>query len=154
MRRTAPRFALHLGVAANEKVFHSSLSRDPDLAIKMLSSTDYREFYASDPRFQQLIEDHQTAECCPSGHRRQVDGVFCPICGARFATDHLVERLLNAAAEELELSDFLRAKVAATGATTVREVLALTETRLQDEKWIGPKRARLILNAAEEYISG
>lgn len=154
MRKTAPRYALHLGVAANEKVFHSSMSRDPDLAIKKLSTVDYREFYASDQRFQQLIDDHQTAESCPNGHRRQVDGTFCPVCGLRFATDHLVELLLNASIDELAFSEWLRAKVAATGAITVRAVLALTETRLQDEKGIGPKRARLILNTAEEYISG
>ncbi len=154
-RRQANRYALHLGVAANEKIFHSSFSRDPDLAIKRLSIADYREFYASDDRFDQLIQDHPSTDICPNGHVRKTDGAFCPICGKRFAIDKVILSLLDDSIDRLFLTDFLKQKLRDDfRAETIRDVLTLTQTDLRRAAWIGPVRARLIANAAEEYISG
>ncbi len=154
-RRQSPRYALHLGVAANEKIFHSSLSRDPDFAIKRLSLTDYREFYASDERFQKLITDHPSKETCPSGHQRQIDGAYCPICGKRFEIDQVIESLLNDPPDKLSITNFLIQKVIQHfQVKTIKDVLHLTESQLQEVSGIGPIRARIITNAAEEYISG
>ncbi len=154
-RRQAPRYALHLGVAANDKIFHSSLSRDPDEAIKRLSIADYREFYASDDRWDQLITEHPSAETCPNNHPRQADGDFCPICGDRFTVDGVIQALLADPVEKLALTTFLKGKLQNEfDSKTVRDTLSLTETQLQRAKWIGPVRARLITNAAEEYITG
>lgn len=153
-RKQAKRYALHLGVAANDKVFHSSMSRDPDKAIKILSLTDYREFYSSDDRFSELVNDHPDQQTCPNGHIRQTEGNFCPICGERFKVDHVIESLLNDSINNLSLSDFLYSKVREFGASTVRDVLNLTESRLQEAYRIGPKRSRQIINVAEEYITG
>jgi hypothetical protein len=154
-RRQAPRYAVHLGVAANEKIFHSKLSRDPDQAIKLLSIADYREFYTADPRFGQLVEEHKQEETCPNGHPRRVDGAFCSVCGARFAVDKVIERLLEDSVSKLGLTSFLENKLLREfSADRIRNVLSLTESRLQEAKWIGPIRSRVIVNAAEEYISG
>lgn len=154
-RKQAKRYALHLGVAANDKVFHSQFSRDPDKAIRLLSIADYREFYASDVRFSELVADHPAQETCPNGHVRQAEGNFCPMCGAKFEFDHIVESLLNDSSNNLSLSQFLRRSlINEFNALTVRDVLNLTETKLQKADWIGPKRSREIINAAEEYISG
>jgi len=154
-RRQAPRFALHLGVAANERVFHSRFSRDPDRAIRRLSIADYREFYASDARFTQLLTDHPEQENCPNGHPRQTEGAYCAVCGIRFDVDKVLARLLNDPVSRLSLSDFLRRKLSDDfQATTIRDVLRLTETDLQTAYLIGPVRSRRIVNAAEEYISG
>ena len=153
-RKQAKRYALHLGVAANDKVFHSSMSRDPDKAIKILSLTDYREFYSSDDRFSELVNDYPDQQTCPNGHIRQTEGNFCPICGERFKMDHVIESLLNDSIDNLSLSDFLYSKVREFGALTVRDVLNLTESRLQEAYRIGPKRSRQIINVAEEYITG
>lgn len=154
-RKQARRFAMHLGVAANEKVFHSTLSRDPDIAIKRLSIADYREFYASDSRFDQLVADHPSTDTCPNNHRRQTDGAFCPICGERFKVDKVIETLLDDPVERLSLTDFLKSKLQNDFlANDIRGVLKLTPTRLQTAWMIGPVRARQIVNAAEEYISG
>lgn len=154
-RRQAPRYALHLGVAANDKVFHSSLSRDPDKAIKILSLADYREFYGSDPRFQELIDNHQETDRCPNEHPRESDGPFCPTCGARFPVDNVIVQLLDDPVGKLALTDFLKRKLTEDfNAGTIRAVLSLTESDLQTARMIGPKRSRMIVNAAEEYISG
>jgi hypothetical protein len=154
-RKQARRFALHLGVAANEKVFHSSLSRDPDIAIKRLSIADYREFYASDPRFEQLVSDYPSSATCPNNHVRQTDGAFCPICGQRFKVDKVIETLLNDPVGRLSLTEFLKSKLHNDfSANDIRSVLKLTPTKLQTAWMIGPVRARQIINAAEEYISG
>lgn len=154
-RRQAHRYALHLGVAANDKIFHSAFSRDPDVAIKRLSIADYREFYASDERFEQLIQDHPSTDVCPSGHARKADGAFCPICGKKFAVDKVILSLLDDPVEKLFLTDFLKQKLREDfRAERVRDVLNLTESELQKAAWIGPVRARLIANAAEEHISG
>lgn len=154
-RKQSRRFALHLGVAANEKIFHRSLSRDPDKAIASLSIADYREFYTSDSRFSQLVDDYPSTEVCPNNHPRQTDGSFCPVCGERFAVDKVIDRLLNDGSDKLLLTPFLKKTVIREfKANTVRDVLALTETELQRARGIGPVRARLIVNAAEEYISG
>ena len=154
-RKQARRFAMHLGVAANEKVFHSTLSRDPDIVIKRLSIADYREFYASDSRFDQLVADHPSTDTCPNNHRRQIDGAFCPICGERFKVDKVIETLRDDSVERLSLTDFLKSKLRDDFlAKDIRSVLKLTPTRLQTAWMIGPVRARQIVNAAEEYISG
>lgn len=154
-RKQARRFALHLGVAANEKVFHSTLSRDPDIAIKRLSIADYREFYASDSRFDQLVSDYPSTDTCPNNHPRQTDGAFCPICGERFKVDKVIETLLNDPVERLSLTEFLTSKLRIDFlANDIRSVLNLTPTKLQTAWMIGPVRARQIVNAAEEYISG
>lgn len=154
-RKQAPRFALHLGVSANEKVFQQAFSRDPDQAVKLLSLTDYREFYSSDSRFEQLLTDYPSNEKCPNNHPRQADGMFCPVCGARFAIDKVIERLLDDKMEMLSLTTFQMEKLRSNfGAIKVRDVIGLTESELQSVKWIGPIRARQIVNAAEEYISG
>lgn len=154
-RRQAHRYALHLGVAANEKAFHSSFSRDPDIAIKRLSIADYREFYVSDERFEQLLNDHPSRDICPNGHIRKTDGSFCPICGKRFAVDRVILSLLDDPVEKLFLTEFLKQKLKHDfQAKTVRDALTLTESELQSAAWIGPIRSRLITNAAEEYISG
>jgi len=154
-RRQAPRYALHLGVAANEKVFHSAFSVNPDDAIKRLSITDYREFYASDHRFKLLVDNHQDLETCPNQHPRQVDGAFCPICGARFEVDGVITKLLEDSLDKLGITSFLKRKLKDEfNAKTIRDVLGLTESDLQQASRIGPKRSRMIVNAAEEYISG
>jgi hypothetical protein len=154
-RKQARRFALHLGVAANEKVFHSTLSRDPDVAIKRLSIADYREFYASDSRFNQLVSDYPSTDTCPNNHPRQTDGAFCPICGERFKVDQVIETLLDDPVERLSLTEFLTSKLQIDFlANDIRSVLSLTPTKLQTARMIGPVRARQIVNAAEEYISG
>lgn len=154
-RKQAKRYALHLGVAANEKVFHSALSRDPDDAIKRLSTTDYREFYSSDSRFVELVDAHPSSDGCPNGHPRTAEGAFCPTCGERFAVDKVIEALLNDPVRKLAVSDFLKSKLTGDlNAPTVRDALRLTEAQMQEAKWIGPVRARLITNAAEEYITG
>ena len=154
-RRQAPRYALHLGVAASEKVFNSAFSANPDEAIKRLNITDYREFYASDSRFKLLIDNYQDLETCPNQHPRQVDGPFCPICGARFEVDRVIEKLLEDPLENLGVTSFLKRKLKDEfNAQTIRDVLALTESDLQQASRIGPIRSRMIVNAAEEYISG
>ena len=154
-RKQASRYALHLGVAANEKVFHSKFSRDPDLAIKKLSLTDYREFYASDPRFQQLKEDYPSTETCPNGHLRETDGRFCPTCGEKFGISNVILDLLNDSVDYLFLTEFLKNSLKGSlEAHTVGEVMELTESDIKQAWMIGDVRAKLILNAAEEYISG
>lgn len=154
-RKQAKRYALHLGIAANDKVFHSQFSRDPDKAIKLLSIADYREFYATDIRFSELVTNHPSLETCPNGHVRQADGNYCPTCGAKFTIDHIVGSLLDDSINNLSLSQFLRRSLSKEfNAQTVRDVLNLTETTLQKADLIGPKRSRQIINAAEEYISG
>jgi len=154
-RRQSHRYAIHLGVAANEKVFHSSFSRDPDVAIKRLSIADYREFYASDDRFAQLVNDHPSRETCPNGHIRKNDGAFCPNCGKKFAVDRVIVSLLEDPVEKLFLTDFLKKKLVQDfHAKAIRDALNLTESQLQSAVWIGPVRAKLIANATEEYISG
>ena len=153
-RKQAKRYALHLGVAANDKIFHSSLSRDPDKAIKLLSIADYREFYESDDRFINIVNDHPDKQTCPNGHIRQAEGNFCPVCGAKFKIDPVIENLLSDSINNLLLSEFLISKIIEFRASTVRDVLNLTESRLQEAYRIGPKRARQIINAAEEYITG
>lgn len=154
-RKQAKRYALHLGVAANDKVFHSQFSRDPDKAIKSLSIADYREFYATDIRFTELVTNHPSLETCPNGHIRQAEGNFCPMCGSKFAIDHIVQSLLNDSINNLSLSQFLRnSLIQEFNAQTIRDVLHLTETTLRKADGIGPKRSRQIINAAEEYISG
>lgn len=154
-RTQAKRYALHLGVAANEKVFHSSLSRDPDKAIKLLRLVEYREFYASDDKFNELVKDHPSTESCPNGHPRNADGDFCPVCGLRFHVDKVINALLNDSLNNLPISRFLKGKLSEHfEAINIRDVLNLTESKLQEAYQIGPVRARLISNAAEEYISG
>jgi hypothetical protein len=154
-RKQAPRFALHLGVAANEKVFHRSFSRDPDQAIRLLSSADYREFYTSDSRFSQLVKDYPSTEACPNNHPRESDGPFCPMCGERFTIDKVIEKLLDDSVDTLALTKFLKNKLTnEIKAETIRSVLSSTETDLQKARYIGPVRSRIIMNAAEEYISG
>lgn len=154
-RRQSPRYALNLGIAANERVFQSSFSRNPDFAIKRLSVADYREFYATDERFAQLVDQHPSTETCPNGHPRRTDGPFCPICGSRFAVDKVIEDLLQDSVDKLALTDFLKNKLRDDfQATTVRVAIGLTESDLQQARFIGPVRSRVIVNATEEYISG
>jgi DNA polymerase III delta prime subunit len=154
-RKPAPRYALNLGVAANEKVFKSDFSANPDEAIKKLNITDYREFYATDPRFEQLIDSYQEQETCSNGHPRQVDGAFCPVCGSRFEADRVIAKLLEDELDKLTITSFLKSKLIDDfKAQTIRDVLELTESDLQKANLIGPIRSRTIVNAAEEYISG
>lgn len=154
-RKQARRYALNLGIAANEKVFHSTFSRDPDRAIKLLSLTDYREFYASDDRFEELVASHPNTESCPNGHPRKADGAFCPVCGQKFGSDKIVDKLLSDPVANLDLTAFLIDTLTAKlGANVVGDVLRLTESQIRTAKWIGEIRAREIINAAEEYISG
>ncbi len=154
-RRQAPRYALNLGVAASEKVFHSAFSVNPDEAIKRLNITDYREFYTSDPRFQSLADSYQELETCPNKHPRQTEGLFCPICGAKFEVNRVIERLLEDSIDRVSITSFLKRKLKDDlKIQTVRDVLAFTESELQQAPLIGPKRSRTIVNAAEEYISG
>jgi hypothetical protein len=154
-RRQAKRYALHLGVAANDKVFHSKYSRDPDRAIKILSLADYREFYSSDDRFAQLVADHPSQDKCPNGHVREVGGSFCNICGSKFEIDKVIRALLADPLDDLALSQFLRDTLHnAFHIQTVGDVLSMTESKLREAMWIGPKRSRIMMNAAEEYISG
>lgn len=154
-RRQSPRYALNLGVAANEKVFHSSFSRNPDLAIKRLSLTDYREFYSTDERFVQLVNEHPSTERCPEGHLRTTDGAFCPECGKKFVIDPVIEDLLQDSIDKLALSDFLKNKFKDDlSAPTIRSAIALTETDIQRAHLIGPFRSKVMINATEEYISG
>jgi hypothetical protein len=154
-RRQAPRYALHLGVAANDKIFNSAYSRDPDSAIDLLSIADYREFYANDARFAGLAEDYPQREMCPNNHPRQTEGAFCPVCGERFAETNVVKQLLDAPVQNLAISEFLLSTLRDKAkATTIRNVMSLTETDLQRYPYIGPVRSRIIVNAAEEYVSG
>ena len=52
-------------------------------------------------------------------------------------------------------TDFLKQKLVQDfRAKAIRDALNLTESQLQSAIWIGPVRAKLIANAAEEYISG
>lgn len=154
-RKQARRYALNLGIAANEKVFHSIFSRDPDRAIKLLSLTDYREFYASDDRFEELVASHPNTESCPNGHPRKADGAFCPVCGQKFSPDKIVDKLLSDPVTNLDLTPFLiETLTSKLSANVVGDVLRLTESQIRTAKWIGGIRAREIINAAEEYISG
>jgi len=154
-RKQAPRYAMNLGVAANEKIFNSIFSVNPDEAIKRLAITSYREFYSSDSRFKLLVDSYQDLEACPNGHPRQIDGLFCPTCGARFEVNRVITTLLEDSLDKLSITSFLRRKLKDEfNAQTVRDVLALTESDLQQASQIGPKRSRTIVNAAEEYISG
>ena len=133
----------------------STFSRDPDVAIKRLSIADYREFYASDSRFNQLVSDYPSTDICPNKHPRQTEGAFCPICGERFKVDKVIETLLADPVERLSLTKFLRFKLRSDFlANDIRSVLMLTPTKLQTARMIGPIRAQQIVNAAEEYISG
>jgi DNA polymerase III delta prime subunit len=154
-RKTAPRYALNLGVAAGEKVFNSFFSANPDEAIKRITISDYREFYSSDSRFERLIDNYQEQESCINGHPRQVDGAFCPLCGAKFEVDTVIIKLLEDSPEKLSITSFLKRKLQDEfQAQTIRDVLELTESDLQRANRIGPIRSRIIVNAAEEYISG
>ncbi|WP_419788310.1 hypothetical protein [Pseudodesulfovibrio sp.] len=154
-RRQSRRYSLNLAVAANDKIFHSIYSRNPAKAIKKLSIADYREFYASDDRFQQLVDENPAQESCPNGHLRNADGDFCPICGARFTINEVLKDLLNDPIQVLPMSDFLNERVYTVfSAETVGDVLKLTESQLQQAHMIGPVRSRMIINIAEEYISG
>jgi hypothetical protein len=90
-----------------------------------------------------------------SGHLRKTEGAFCPICRKKFAVDRVVLLLLDDSVDKLFLTEFLKRKLLQDlEAKTVRDALTLTESQLQSAPWIGPVRARLIKNAAEEYISG
>lgn len=154
-RKQSKRYALHLGVAANDKIFNSEFSLVPEAAIKKLAISDYREFYASDPMFATLVQNHPAQESCPNGHIRQADGDFCPICGAKFQLNPVVQELLNDDISVLHLSHFLKDKVTTTfGVITVGDLLKLTESDLKQAHQIGPVRSRMLINIAEEYISG
>ena len=154
-RKQASRYALHLGVAANDKIFHTMFSRDPDHAISKLSIADYREFYATDSRFNELVTNHPSLDSCPNGHPRQTDGNFCPICGQQFKLDNIVEDLLSEPFNKLYLTKFLLTILREEfEVNTVRDVLDLTESTLQSVHRIGPVRSKQIVNAAEEFITG
>ena len=154
-RKSAPRYALHLGIAVTERIFHSKFARNPDHGIKMLSLTDYREFYASDKRFDEIINAHPEVETCPNGHERKVDGPFCPVCGKEFEVDSVIKTLLGDKIDKLSLTVWLKNKLSTDfHCSFVSDTLKLTEEDLKTAHMIGDVRARLIRNAAEEYITG
>lgn len=154
-RKQAKRFGLNLGFAAADKVFHSRYSRDPDNAFKQLSTADYREFYAHDPRFSELLENHPGQEVCPNGHPRQAEGQFCPMCGAKFSENPVISLLLDRPVSALSLTEFLINKLESDlKIQNVGQLLRTDATHLRTANGIGPVRSRLMLNAAEEFISG
>jgi hypothetical protein len=154
-RKQAKRFSLHLGFSAADKVFHSRYSRDPDGAFKQLSAADYREFYANDTRFSELLDQHPGQEICPNGHIKETEGQFCPVCGAKFAENPVISLLLDRSVDELSLSEFLKTKLRADlQIKSVRDLLRKTGPDLMIAAGIGPIRSRQMLNAGEEFISG
>ncbi|MGR9506344.1 ORC-CDC6 family AAA ATPase [Rhizobium leguminosarum] len=154
-RKQAKRYSLHLGFAAADKVFHSRYSRDPDIAFKQLSSADYREFYANDSRFSELLDQHPGQDMCPNGHIKETEGQFCPICGAKFSENPVISLLLDRSVNDLSLSEFLKGKLATDlKINTVRDLLRKNAPDLMAAPGIGPVRSRQMLNAGEEFISG
>ena len=69
-----------------------------------------------------------------------------------------VQQRLNTAVEELDITEWQKAKLAELGLVTIRQVLNATEEDLQQAYYVGEKRARRIRNAAMqavmEYLSG
>ncbi|KRA68678.1 hypothetical protein YA62_011035 [Agrobacterium sp. LC34] len=154
-RKQAKRYGLHLGFAAADKVFHTKYSRDPDLAFKQLQAADYREFYASDQRFTELLDQHPGQDICPNGHIKETEGQFCPVCGEKFAENPVISLLLDRSVINLSLSTFLKGKLTNDlKIQTIRELLRKGDADLRAASMIGPVRARQMLNAAEEFISG
>ena len=70
----------------------------------------------------------------------------------------LIKSQLGRSADQLELTQFARGKLKELGFDTVEKILAASETDFQRAKWVGPVRARQMMNAATaavmEYLSG
>lgn len=154
-RKQSKRYALHLGVAANDRVFHSNFSRNPEEAIKLLSLTDYREFYATDNMFDDIIGNNPFIDACPNGHPRTAEGEYCSICGKKFSENDVLKTLLDDSIENLSLSRFLLNILKdECNATVIRDIFQINRKSLLKLQYIGEIRSRIIINAIEEYISG
>lgn len=157
-RKTAPRYAINLGLIASEKAFAQRFARKPGDAIKLISKDDYREFYATDQTFDELVKAHKEtlAPCTNCGRDREnPQHAGCPYCMQPYPKDSILPSLLEEPINILPLPKYILGLITENGKfTTIKDVLFSTLEDLQTIHGIGFVRSRMIRNAAEEHISG
>ncbi|AOY06237.1 hypothetical protein [Bacillus subtilis] len=157
-RKTAQRYAINLGLIASDRVFAQSFARQPGDAIKLISKDDYREFYATDSTFDELVKAHKEtlAPCTNCGRDREnPQHAGCPYCMQPYPKDSILPSLLEEPIDTLPLPKYILRLISANGQfTTIKDVLFTTLEDLQTIHGIGFVRSRMVRNAAEEHISG
>jgi hypothetical protein len=157
-RKTAPRYAVNLGLLVTDRAFASAFARRPLEAISRISKDDYREFYYSDVEFEKLVEQHRDklAPCTHCGKEREsYQHQGCPYCMTPYPKDEILPALLEDGVEKLAMSGRIKEYVRADGRfIKVKNILSSSLEELDTIFQVGPVRARIIRNAAEEYVSG
>jgi hypothetical protein len=157
-RKTAQRYAINLGLIASDRVFAQRFARQPGDAIKLISKDDYREFYTTDPTFDELVKAHKEtlAPCTNCGRDREnPQHAGCPYCMQPYPKDSILPSLLEEPIATLPLPKYILRLITANGQyKTIKDVLFTTLEDLQTIHGIGFVRSRMVRNAAEEHISG
>lgn len=157
-RKTAQRYAINLGLVVTDKAFAKPFARQPAEAIKLISKDDYREFYATDQTFDELVTVHNDSlpPCTNCGREREnPQHAGCPYCMHPYPKDNILPSLLDDHIHKLAIPHIVLRSVNVDGRyQTVKDILFTTLEQLQTIYNIGPVRSRILRNAAEEYISG
>lgn len=156
-RKTAPRYSINLGLAVQNRIFAETFSRKPMEAIARLSKDDYREFSASDKQFEHLIDVHQDsmAPCSHCGRPREnIEFTGCPYCLTPYPTNDILPKLMEDPIQALSIPNFLFNYLSTNKKyKKVKDLYTASLEDLQEINRIGPNRARIIKNIAEEYLS-
>lgn len=152
VRNTGLRYMVNLALLSAEKAFTSTNIGE---TIKSLSMTDYREFSANDPQIEGYLKtlNESTDRCIKCMADIPPHAKFCMECGNKVESRSIISGLLEEPIDNVSLSTKLIRRVK-PHYPKVGSVLQATLDDLMTIKWIGPKRSRMIKNAAEEFISG
>jgi hypothetical protein len=151
-RKTGQRYMVHLALLFTEKAFISNKFSD---VINMISLTDYREFSAGDPSFDDYLEKlkQSSEECQECSAEIPPNAKFCPECGDKIVGKSIVGQLLDDSARKISISSAIADRVEPEY-PLVGDVIHATRQDLMRISYIKEVRSKMIKNAADEYISG
>jgi hypothetical protein len=151
-RKTGQRYMVHLALLFTEKAF---VSKKFSEIINMISLTDYREFSAEDPSFDQYLDRLKLSaeECQKCSSEIPANAKFCPACGSKVEEKSIVGALLDDSVRDLSISGLIADRVEPEY-PLVGDVVHAMRSELMKISYIKEVRSRMIKNAADEYISG
>jgi len=151
-RKTGQRYMVHLALLFTEKAF---ISNNFGEIINLISLTDYREFSAEDPHFDEYLDrlKHSAEECQECSSEIPANAKFCPECGSKVEEKSIVGALLDDSVRDLSISGRIADRVEPKY-PLVGDIIHATRDELMKIRYIKEVRSGMIKNAADEYISG
>jgi hypothetical protein len=148
------RYIVHLALMVAEKGFRTGLKLNE--ALRSINVKDYKKFTASDAQIQEFVNNVKTPSlyCSSCGVELLPTAKFCSECGSKVIDNvTLISKLLEEPIASLSLSEKIKSRIVSSY-PKIGNIIQAHKEELMKISYIKEKRAKLIKNSADEFISG